>query len=56
NMVERIAEGKLSKFFKESTLLSQEYTREAKVTVEAHLKSVDKDLTITAFQRAELGE
>ena len=56
NMVENIAEGKLNKFFKESTLLSQEYTREAKVTVEAHLKSVDKDLTITAFQRAELGE
>lgn len=56
NMVEKIAEGKLNKFFKESTLLSQEYTREAKVTVEAHLKSVDKDLTITAFQRAELGE
>lgn len=56
DMVEKIAEGKLNKFFKESTLLSQEYTREAKVTVEAHLKSVDKDLTITAFQRAELGE
>lgn len=56
NMVEKIAEGKLNKFFKESTLLSQEYTREAKVTVEAHLKSVDKNLTITAFQRAELGE
>ena len=56
NLVEKIAEGKLNKFFKESTLLSQEYTREAKVSVEEHLRKIDKDLTITAFQRAELGE
>lgn len=56
DMVEKIAEGKLNKFFKESTLLSQEYTREAKVSVEQHLKKIDKDLTVTAFQRAELGE
>ncbi len=56
HMVEKIAEGKLSKFFKESTLLSQEYTREAKVSVEQHLKNIDKDLTVVAFQRAELGE
>lgn len=56
NMVEKIAEGKLNKFFKESTLLSQEYTREAKVSVEEHLKKIDKDLTVTAFQRLELGE
>ncbi len=56
DMVEKIAQGKLNKFFKESTLLSQEYTREAKVSVEQHLKKIDKDLTVTAFQRAELGE
>lgn len=56
DMVEKIAEGKLNKFFKESTLLSQEYTREAKVSVEQHLKKIDKDLTVIAFQRAELGE
>ena len=56
DMVEKIAQGKLNKLFKESTLLSQEYTREAKVSVEEHLKKIDKDLTITAFQRAELGE
>lgn len=56
NMVEKIAEGKLNKFFKESTLLSQEYTREAKVSVEEHLRKIDKDLTISSFQRAELGE
>jgi elongation factor Ts len=56
NMVEKIAEGKLNKFFKESTLLSQGYTREAKVSVEEHLRKIDKDLTISSFQRAELGE
>ena len=56
DMVEKIAQGKLNKFFKESTLLSQEYTREAKVSVEEHLRKIDNDLTITAFQRAELGE
>lgn len=55
NMIEKIAEGKLNKFFKESTLLPQEFILEAKTTVEQYLKQQDKDLTVTSFARAELG-
>lgn len=55
NMVEKIAQGKLGKFFKESTLLSQASVRDSKKTVEEYLKDSDKDLTVTAFRRLMLG-
>lgn len=54
-MAEKIAQGRLGKFFKENTLLSQEFIRDNKLTVEQFLKSVDKDLTATGFQRIGLG-
>lgn len=54
NMIEKIAEGKLNKFFKESTLLNQEYTKDNKVTIKQFLQAVDKDLTVTAFKRYAL--
>ena len=54
-MLEKIAMGKLGKFFKESTLLSQAYVRDGKQSVESYLKSVDPELTVTAFQHVELG-
>ncbi|MEM6724559.1 MAG: translation elongation factor Ts [Bacteroidota bacterium] len=55
-MLERIAQGKLGKFFKENTLLNQEYVRgENKQTVGAYLKTVDSDLTVTGFKHVGLG-
>ncbi|MFN3917177.1 MAG: translation elongation factor Ts [Flavobacteriales bacterium] len=54
-MAEKIAQGRLGKFFKENTLLSQEFIRDNKLTVEQFLKTVDKDLTATGFQRIGLG-
>ncbi|MDR1006876.1 MAG: translation elongation factor Ts [Bacteroidales bacterium] len=56
NMIEKIAEGKLNKFFKDSTLLSQEFIRDNKKNVGDYLKEYDKDLTVTAFRRLKLGE
>ena len=56
NMVEKIAEGKLNKFFKESTLLSQDFIKDSKKNVEQYLKDSDKDLTVTGFSRLILGE
>lgn len=53
-MLEKIGQGKLSKFFKESTLLNQDFVKENKMTVGQYLKSVDKDLTVTAFKRFTL--
>lgn len=54
DMVEKIAQGKLAKFYKENTLLNQEYFIDNKVSVRQFLQSVDKDLTITAFKRYSL--
>ncbi|GAB4203930.1 MAG: translation elongation factor Ts [Bacteroidia bacterium] len=54
DMVEKIAQGKLNKFFKESTLLNQEYIKDNKMTVAQYLQSVDKDAKIIAFKRYSL--
>lgn len=54
--IEMIAKGKLEKFFKESTLLNQEFIKDNKLTVAQYLKQTDKDLTAIAFQRYALGQ
>jgi elongation factor Ts len=53
-MLEKIAQGKLSKFYKESTLLNQEFIKDNKQTIGQYLKSADKDLTVTVFKRYTL--
>jgi len=55
-MLEKIAKGKLNKFYKESTLLNQSFVRDTKITVDQYLKSKDKDLTVNKFYRFALGE
>lgn len=54
DMVEKIAQGKLNKFYKESTLLNQEYIKDNKMTIRQYLQSLNKDLTVTAFKRFSL--
>lgn len=53
-MLEKIALGKLNKFYKESTLLAQDFIKENKKSVAAYLKEVDPNLTVTAFKRHSL--
>lgn len=53
-MVEKISQGKLNKFYKESTLLNQEFIKDNKLTIRQYLQSIDKDLTVTAFKRYSL--
>lgn len=53
-MLEKIAQGKLAKFFKESTLLNQEFIKDNKQTVKDYLTSNDKDLSVTGFKRITL--
>ena len=53
-MAEKIAMGRLNKFFKENTLLSQAYIRDNKKTIEQFLKDTDKDLTVSDFKRFAL--
>lgn len=54
DMAAKIAEGRLSKFFKENTLLSQPFVRDNKLTVEQFLDSSEKGLTVTDFKRLSL--
>jgi len=53
-MLEKIAQGKLSKFFKESTLLNQDFVKDNKITIRQYLLSVNKELTVTDFKRFSL--
>lgn len=54
-MLEKIALGKLEKFYKENTLLNQQFVKDGSLTIAAYLKSVDKDLTVTDFKHVMLG-
>ena len=54
-MLEKIAKGKLNKFFKENTLLNQAFVRDNKKSVGAFLKEIDTDLTVTDFKHVTLG-
>ena len=53
-MLDKIAQGKLTKFFKESTLLNQDFVKDNKMTIRQYLQSVSKDLTVTDFKRFTL--
>lgn len=50
-MIEKIAQGKLNKFFKENTLLSQAFIKDGNMTVKTYLETYDKDLNVTSFHR-----
>jgi len=51
DMVEKIAQGKLKKFFKESILLNQNFVKDNSKTVAQYLNSVDKTLSVAEFKR-----
>ena len=55
DMVEKIAAGKLNKFYKDSTLLNQEFVKDPSKNVAQFLSSIEKGLTVTAFKRVALG-
>jgi elongation factor Ts len=54
-MAEKIATGKINKFFKESTLLAQAFVKDGNKSVEDYLKSTDADLKVIEFKRVALG-
>jgi len=54
DMLDKIAQGKLGKFYKESTLMNQEFIKDSKLTIAQYLKSADKELTVTGFKRFNL--
>jgi len=54
-MLEKIAMGKLNKFYKESTLLQQSFVKDGSMSVQQYLHAQDKDLTVTDFKHVKLG-
>ncbi len=54
-MLEKIALGKLQKFYKESTLLSQVFVKDNSKTIAQYLDGVSKGLTVSTFKRISIG-
>lgn len=54
NLLDRIAQGSLQKYFKENTLLQQEFIKDAKISIEQYLHSANKGLTVLSFKRFTL--
>jgi elongation factor Ts len=54
-MIENIAKGKLGRFFKDNTLVNQDYIKDSSMSVAAYVKTVAPDLTVTGFRRVALG-
>lgn len=55
NIIEKIAQGKLQKFFKENTLLSQSFVKDNSKSVKGYLESFSPELTVTSFLRVSIG-
>lgn len=55
-MLDKIAQGKLGKFFKDSTLMSQDYILDSKQTVESYLKAADADAKVVGMKRFSLAD
>jgi len=55
NIVDKIAQGKLNKFFKENTLLNQAFVKDSSLTVSKYLEGVKQGLTVKEFRRIAIG-
>ena len=54
-MLEKIAMGRLDKFYKENTLLNQQFVKDNSITIKQLLEQTQKGLTISSFKRIALG-
>jgi elongation factor Ts len=55
DMLEKIALGKLNRFFKDNTLMNQIFVKDGKMSVAEYLKTKHSDLTVTGFKHVKLG-
>ena len=55
-MLDKIAQGRLGKFFKENTLLNQDFVKDNKMSIKQYLASADKDLTVSDMVRFTLND
>ena len=54
-MLEKIAQGKLNKFYKDNTLLNQEFVKDNSVTIAQLLDKTSKGMTVESFKRVAIG-
>lgn len=54
-MLDNIAKGKIQRFYKDNTLVNQDYIKDGSMNVAAYVKTIDGGLTVTGFQRVALG-
>jgi hypothetical protein len=54
-MLDNISKGKIQRFYKDNTLVNQDYIKDSSMSVAAYIKSVDANLTVTGFKRVALG-
>ena len=54
-MLENISKGKIQRFYKDNTLVNQDYIKDGSMSVAAYIKSVEANLTVSGFKRVALG-
>lgn len=54
-MLDNISKGKIQRFYKDNTLVNQDYIKDGSMSVAGYVKSVAADLTVTGFKRVALG-
>tara|TARA_R110000868_G_scaffold342194_1_gene602977 strand:+ start:2308 stop:3141 length:834 start_codon:yes stop_codon:yes gene_type:complete len=54
-MLDNIAKGKLNRFFKDNTLVNQDFIKDSKINVATYVKSIGKDIKVVNFKRVALG-
>jgi len=54
-MLDNIAKGKIRRFFKDNTLVNQDFIKDSKLSVDQYVKSANKNLSVTSFKRVALG-
>ena len=54
-IIDKIAQGKLNKFFQENTLLAQKFVKDNSMTIEQYLNGIQNGLTVAEFKRIAIG-
>ena len=54
-MLDNIAKGKLNRFFKDNTLVNQDFIKDSKVSVANYVKTIGKDVKVVNYKRVALG-
>ena len=53
-MLDNISKGKIQRFYKDNTLVNQDYIKDSSMSVAAYVKTIDSGLTVTGFKRVAL--